>query len=43
MPLMLATLDGHGGSQLALRLLRQEDPKWHDVVVRSRRYLPCFN
>jgi transposase-like protein len=33
------TLDGNGGSHLALRLLRQEDPRWHDVVVRSRRYL----
>ena len=33
------TLDGNGGSHLALRLLRQQDSRWHDVVVRSRRYL----
>lgn len=33
------TLDGNGGSHLALRLLRREDPRWQSVVVRSRRYL----
>jgi len=33
------TLGGNGGSHLALRLLGQEDPRWRDVGVRSRRYL----
>ena len=33
------TLDGHTASHRALRLLRQENPKWRSVVVRSCRYL----
>jgi hypothetical protein len=33
------TLDGHAASHRALRLLREEDPKWQSVVVRSCRYL----
>jgi transposase-like protein len=33
------TLDGHAASHRALRLLRQEEPKWQSVVVRSCRYL----
>jgi hypothetical protein len=32
-------LDGNAASHRALRLLRQEDPEWRTVVVRSRRYL----
>lgn len=32
-------LDGHTASHLALRLLRQEDPRWQGVTVRDRRYL----
>jgi len=32
-------LDGNAASHRALRLLRQENPKWESVVVRSRRYL----
>jgi transposase-like protein len=32
-------LDGNAASHRALRLLRQENPKWRSVVVRSRRYL----
>src|SRR5215472_2492396 len=31
-------LDGHTASHLALRLLREEDPRWQDVTVRGRRY-----
>jgi transposase-like protein len=33
------TLDGNGGSHLALRMLRHEDSRWQGVRVRSRRYL----
>ena len=32
-------IDGSAASRRALRFLRQEDPKWRSVVVRSRRYL----
>lgn len=32
-------LDGHEASHLALRMLRQEDPRWQSVLVRDRRYL----
>jgi len=32
-------LDGHTASHLAMRLLREEDPRWQDVTVRDRRYL----
>jgi transposase-like protein len=32
-------LDGNAATHRALRLLRQEDPEWRSVVVRSRRYL----
>jgi transposase-like protein len=32
-------LDGNAASHRALRLLRQEDPEWRSVVVRSCRYL----
>ena len=32
-------LDGNAASHRALRLLRQENPDWQSVVVRSRRYL----
>ena len=32
-------LDGNAATHRALRLLRQEDPVWRSVVVRSRRYL----
>jgi transposase-like protein len=32
-------LDGNTASHRALRLLRQENPEWRSVVVRSRRYL----
>jgi transposase-like protein len=32
-------LDGNAASHRALRLLRQENPEWQSVVVRSRRYL----
>jgi transposase-like protein len=32
-------LDGNAATHRALRLLRQEDPDWRSVVVRSRRYL----
>jgi len=32
-------LDGNAASHRALRLLRQENPRWQSVVVRSRRYL----
>jgi transposase-like protein len=32
-------IDGHAASHRALRLLRQENPEWRSVVVRSRRYL----
>lgn len=32
-------LDGIAASHRALRLLRQEDPKWQGVAVRSCRYL----
>lgn len=32
-------LDGNAASHRALRLLRQENPEWRSVVVRSRRYL----
>ncbi len=33
------TLDGHAASHRALRLLRDEDPRWTSVLVRSCRYL----
>jgi len=33
------TLDGNGGSHLALRMLREENSRWRHVLVRSRRYL----
>jgi transposase-like protein len=32
-------LDGNSASHRALRLLRQENPRWQSVDVRSRRYL----
>ena len=32
-------LDGNAVSHRALRSLRQENPEWRSVVVRSRRYL----
>jgi transposase-like protein len=32
-------LDGNAASHRALRLLRQENPEWRSVVVRSSRYL----
>jgi len=32
-------LDGNAASHRALRLLRQENPEWRSVVVRSNRYL----
>ena len=32
-------LDGNAASHRAVRLLRQEDPRWQSVLVRSRRYL----
>jgi transposase-like protein len=32
-------LDGNAASHRALRLLRQENPRWQSVLVRSRRYL----
>ena len=32
-------LDGNAASHRALRLLRQENPEWRSVVIRSRRYL----
>src|ERR1700677_328802 len=32
-------LDGNAATHRALRVLRQEDPKWRSVVIRSRRYL----
>ena len=32
-------LDGNVASHRALRLLRQEDPRWQSVVMRTRRYL----
>jgi transposase-like protein len=32
-------IDGNAASHRALRLLRQENPDWRSVVVRSRRYL----
>jgi transposase-like protein len=32
-------LDGNAASHRALRLLRQENPQWQSVLVRSRRYL----
>jgi transposase-like protein len=32
-------IDGNAASHRALRLLRQENPGWRSVVVRSRRYL----
>jgi transposase-like protein len=32
-------LDGNAASHKALRLLRQENPRWQNVVVRSSRYL----
>jgi transposase-like protein len=32
-------LDGNAASHRALRLLRQENPEWRSVLVRSRRYL----
>ena len=31
--------DGNAASHRALRLLRQENPEWRSVVVRSNRYL----
>jgi len=33
------TLDGHGPSHQALRLLRRENPRWKYVLVRNCRYL----
>ena len=33
------TLDGHVPSRRALRLLRREHPCWHNVKVRTSRYL----
>lgn len=32
-------LDGNSASHRALRLLRQQDPRWRSVIVRCRRYL----
>jgi transposase-like protein len=32
-------LDGNTASHRAWRLLRQEDPRWQSVVMRTRRYL----
>jgi transposase-like protein len=32
-------LDGNAASHRALRLLREENPEWRSVLVRSRRYL----
>jgi transposase-like protein len=32
-------LDGNAASHRALRILRQEDPRWRSVTVRARRYL----
>ena len=32
-------LDGNAASHRALRLMRQENPEWRRVVIRSRRYL----
>jgi transposase-like protein len=32
-------LDGNAASHRALRLMRQENPEWQRVVIRSRRYL----
>src|SRR5271170_6408172 len=32
-------LDGNAASHRALRVLRQENPQWRSVVVRSNRYL----
>src|SRR5271170_7198993 len=32
-------IDGNAASHRALRLLRQENPEWRSVVVRSNRYL----
>jgi transposase-like protein len=32
-------LDGNAASHRALRLLRQENPKWRSIEIRSRRYL----
>jgi transposase-like protein len=32
-------LDGNAASHRALRLMRQENPQWRSVEVRSRRYL----
>ena len=32
-------LDGNAASHRALRLLRQENPEWRSVLVRSNRYL----
>jgi hypothetical protein len=32
-------LDGNAASHRALRLLRQENPEWRSVVMRSNRYL----
>jgi len=32
-------LDGNSATHRALRLLRQENPEWRSVLVRSRRYL----
>jgi hypothetical protein len=32
-------LDGNAASQLGLRLLREEDPRWRPFEVRARRYL----
>jgi transposase-like protein len=32
-------LDGNAASHRALRLLREENPEWRSVVVRSNRYL----
>jgi transposase-like protein len=32
-------LDGNMATHIALRLLREEDPRWKGVLVRGRRYL----
>jgi transposase-like protein len=32
-------IDGNAASHRALRLLRQENPEWRSVEIRSRRYL----
>jgi transposase-like protein len=37
-PLKL-NLDGNAASHRALRLLRQENPEWQSIAIRSRRYL----